>query len=173
MKLDAHQIYGEVSIRSTSTAKTQIFDWKWDAKKDLRNSLSACKPSENSNTKPELFLSRQRISYNKSIATLNDKKPRNPFGWAKWITPLIAGLGHFCRWICLALPSVSSPTSSYPISDQPGQRPDSPQRPTGSDPIPIGSQPSSLSYFLPSGLLNQAHVISTFVPRTLLAKGEI
>ena len=36
MKLDDHQIYGEESIQYTK-AKTQVFDWKWDAKRVLHN----------------------------------------------------------------------------------------------------------------------------------------
>ena len=37
MKLDDHQIYGEESFRHSSVAKTQVFDWKWDTKRVLRN----------------------------------------------------------------------------------------------------------------------------------------
>lgn len=36
VEFDNHQIYGEESICHT-TMKTQIFNWKWDAKPVLRN----------------------------------------------------------------------------------------------------------------------------------------
>ena len=36
MKLEDHKIYGEESIRH-STSETRIFDWNWDAKRVLRN----------------------------------------------------------------------------------------------------------------------------------------
>ena len=97
MKLDDHQIYGEESIHHTSKAKTQVFDRKWDAKHVLRNIsqpvfLQAVKYLEEAagvvSFETEDVL--QQVDLNSER-----RKSRNLFSWAKWITPIIAGIMSF------------------------------------------------------------------------------
>ena len=97
MKLDDHQIYGEESIQHTSKAKTQVFDWKWDAKRVLRNI-----------SQPEFLRAVHELEESAGVVSFETEdvlqqvdlnferqENRNYFSWAKWITPVIAGVISF------------------------------------------------------------------------------
>ena len=84
-----------------------MFDWKWDAKRILRNIsqpefLQAVKDLEEAagvvsfETKDVL----QQVDLN-----FEWRKSRNLFSWAKWITPIIAGIISFLLSIQLKLKS--------------------------------------------------------------------
>ena len=97
MKLDDHQIYGEESIQHTSKVKTQVFDWKWDAKRVLSNI-----------SQPEFLRAVHELEESAGVVSFETEdvlqqvdlnferqENRNYFSWAKWITPVIAGVISF------------------------------------------------------------------------------
>ena len=72
-----------------------MFDWKWDAKRVLRNIflsefLQAVKDLEEAavSFETEGVLQQDNLKF-------EQRKARNPFGWAKWVTPIIAGIISF------------------------------------------------------------------------------
>ena len=96
MKLEDHKIYGEESIRH-STSETRIFDWNWDAKGVLRNI-----------TMPQFIQAMRELENEASVISfetedilqqvdLNSERREssNLYSWAKWITPLIAAYVSF------------------------------------------------------------------------------
>ena len=96
VKLEDHKIYGEESIRH-STSETRIFDWNWDAKGVLRNI-----------TMPQFIQAMRELENEASVISfemedilqqvdLNSERREssNLYSWAKWITPLIAAYVSF------------------------------------------------------------------------------
>ena len=96
VKLEDHKIYGEESIRH-STSETRIFDWNLDAKGVLRNI-----------TMPQFIQAMRELENEASVISfetedilqqvdLNSERREssNLYSWAKWITPLIAAYVSF------------------------------------------------------------------------------
>ena len=96
VRLEGHQIYGEESAVLPGS-KPEVFDWRWDAERNLKN----ISESQFKDAIRELKHEAGMISFETEEILqqfdLNFEKveAHDLFGWAKWITPLISGFIYF------------------------------------------------------------------------------